>query len=155
MCLRPWSRGLSRDARQSSRRGRTELSMECSRTRAGSPGVNLGGASPPQRQLKQKVDGTVAVIGGLDDAGNWKSCLLANHPFGAGERFIFESTGGGGWGDPLDRDPRAVLEDVLDEYVSPESARDTYGVVIADGVLDENATRSLGSDLRNQHSDRG
>ena len=38
--------------------------------------------------------------------------------------------GGGGWGDPLLREPERVLEDVRNEYVSVESARNIYGVVI-------------------------
>jgi N-methylhydantoinase B len=37
---------------------------------------------------------------------------------------------GGGWGDPLDREPAAVLEDVLDEKIDRERARGVYGVVI-------------------------
>ena len=40
----------------------------------------------------------------------------------AGERIMYDYGGGGGWGDPLDRDPQAVLDDVLDEYVSVEGA---------------------------------
>jgi len=53
--------------------------------------------------------------------------------------------GGGGWGDPLERDPMAVLEDVLDEYVSIEGARRNYGVVIDETPMsvDENATNAL------------
>ena len=35
-----------------------------------------------------------------------------------------------GYGDPLERDPEKVLEDVLEEYLSAESARDEYGVVL-------------------------
>jgi N-methylhydantoinase B len=38
--------------------------------------------------------------------------------------------GGGGWGNPLERDPEAVLSDVLNEKVSPDVARREYGVVI-------------------------
>ena len=38
--------------------------------------------------------------------------------------------GGGGWGDPLERDPERVLRDVGDEIVSVEAARDAYGVVL-------------------------
>ena len=37
---------------------------------------------------------------------------------------------GGGYGDPLERDPELVLGDVLDGYVTPQGARDDYGVVI-------------------------
>jgi N-methylhydantoinase B len=50
--------------------------------------------------------------------------------------------GGGGWGDPLDRDPALVREDVIDEYVSLEGARRDYGVVLNPGTLeiDEAAT---------------
>ena len=48
----------------------------------------------------------------------------------AGEAIAYHYGGGGGWGDPLDRDPARVLDDVLDEYVSPRSAREDYGVVL-------------------------
>jgi hypothetical protein len=53
--------------------------------------------------------------------------------------------GGGGWGDSLDRDPAAVLEDVLDEYVSLEGARRDYGVVIDEKemMIDEEGTKTL------------
>lgn len=48
----------------------------------------------------------------------------------AGDRFVNYTAGGGGWGNPLDRDPEAVVTDVLDGYVSSEAAADIYGVVI-------------------------
>lgn len=54
-----------------------------------------------------------------------------------------QTPGGGGYGDPLERDPQAVLEDVRDEKVSAEKAEEEYGVVIDDGVdhgVDEAAT---------------
>ncbi len=57
-------------------------------------------------------------------------------PHEAGDRVVYEFGGGGGWGDPLDRDPEAVLDDVLDEYVSVEGADRDYGVVLA-GSLDD------------------
>jgi len=41
-----------------------------------------------------------------------------------------EQAGGGGYGDPFERDPNAVLEDVLNGYVSIEAAARDYGVVI-------------------------
>lgn len=46
----------------------------------------------------------------------------------AGSRVFSQS--GGGWGDPMERDPAAVLQDWLDELVSLEGARRDYGVVI-------------------------
>ncbi|TMA53826.1 MAG: hypothetical protein E6J75_14810 [Deltaproteobacteria bacterium] len=54
----------------------------------------------------------------------------------AGERYEYHYGGGGGWGDPLERPPAKVLEDVLDEYVSVEGARRDYGVVLT-GALDD------------------
>jgi N-methylhydantoinase B len=74
----------------------------------------------------------------------------------AGECFEYVYGGGGGWGDPLDRDPEAVLDDVLDEFVSLEAARRDYGVVLGgraeDGTLaiDAAATRKLRAELRSQ-----
>jgi len=61
----------------------------------------------------------------------------------AGEEFINISAGGGGWGDPLQRDPRKVVEDVLNGLVLPLSASEIYGVdVIGDGTFTENYRRS-------------
>lgn len=48
----------------------------------------------------------------------------------AGDTLRTISPCAGGYGDPLDRDARMVLEDVLDAYISLESARERYGVVI-------------------------
>ncbi|MDP9372185.1 MAG: hydantoinase B/oxoprolinase family protein, partial [Chloroflexota bacterium] len=48
----------------------------------------------------------------------------------AGVRFTLRLPGGGGFYDPFTRDPAAVLDDVLDELVSLDAAREGYGVVI-------------------------
>jgi N-methylhydantoinase B len=53
-----------------------------------------------------------------------------NVPMAAGAVLFARSGGGGGWGNPFDRDPERVLEDVLEDYVSVESAARDYGVVI-------------------------
>ncbi len=60
-----------------------------------------------------------------------------------GDRYHHQMPGGGGWGDPLDRDPTAVLSDVLDDKVSSEMARSTYGVVIEGEAVDFEATLEL------------
>jgi N-methylhydantoinase B len=44
--------------------------------------------------------------------------------------FRYQTNGGGGWGDPLQRDPERVRADVRDEYVSVEGAYERYGVVV-------------------------
>ncbi|MFY7070146.1 hydantoinase B/oxoprolinase family protein [Nocardiopsis changdeensis] len=56
-------------------------------------------------------------------------------PMAAGDRFANRTAGGGGYGDPLERDPEAVVADVLDGYVTARAAREHYGVeVAADGT---------------------
>jgi len=71
-----------------------------------------------------------------------------------GDRLVYRFGGGGGWGDPLDRDPAAVLEDVWDEYVSVDAARDEYAVVLTGSVermdlaLDADATTALRAERR-------
>jgi N-methylhydantoinase B len=47
-----------------------------------------------------------------------------------GDAIIISAGGGGGFGDPLDRDPELVRWDVIRQYVSSEKARDIYGVVL-------------------------
>jgi N-methylhydantoinase B len=47
-----------------------------------------------------------------------------------GDVFRHELAGGGGWGDPFTRDPEAVLNDVRNELVSVEAARNDYGVAV-------------------------
>ena len=52
-----------------------------------------------------------------------------------GDGIQFLSAGGGGYGDPLERDPEAVEQDVGNGYVSIEKAREDYGVVVDPGTL--------------------
>ena len=62
----------------------------------------------------------------------------------AREHLILKLPGGGGYGDPLERDPELVRRDVEDGLVSPERALEAYGVVLTDAehgfVVDEEAT---------------
>ena len=63
----------------------------------------------------------------------------------AGERLYHRMAGGGGWGDPLERDPEAVGRDVVNDRVSIAAAREYYGVVLDPDTLavDEAGTASL------------
>jgi N-methylhydantoinase B len=61
----------------------------------------------------------------------------------AGDRLRTLGPCGGGYGDPRERDPERVLDDVLDGLVSPETARSVYGVEIAGGAVDAAATERL------------
>jgi N-methylhydantoinase B/oxoprolinase/acetone carboxylase alpha subunit len=60
---------------------------------------------------------------------------------GQGVLFHHRMAGGGGWGDPLTRDPQAVADDVRNEKVSAQAALETYGVVVGeDGAVEVAAT---------------
>ncbi len=61
-----------------------------------------------------------------------------------GDTYTLYASGGGGWGDPLDRDPEAVRQDVLNEFVSVEAAVKDYGVLLTDDLeVDQQATAQL------------
>ena len=81
-------------------------------------------------------------------------------PIAAGQRVMYDYGGGGGWGDPLDRDPHPVLDDVLDEYVSVEGATRDYGVVLTGSLedltlaVDHEATDRLRAERRAQRGRR-
>jgi N-methylhydantoinase B len=64
-------------------------------------------------------------------------------PFKVGEKLRYWTTGSGGYGSPLERDPASVLEDVLNGRVSGESAQADYGVIIDDEAVNVEATRAL------------
>jgi N-methylhydantoinase B len=71
--------------------------------------------------------------------------LADAEPVRAGEVIRIRTTGGGGWGDPLDRDPALVVRDVVWRKVSPEAALRAYGVVLT-GAVDADDGGPLGFD---------
>ena len=99
-------------------------------------GVRGGKAGPPAQTYKIDKDGTKEKLPGVVechlDPGEWIRGIDA---------------GGGGYGDPLERDPEMVEWDVLNEYVSLDGAREEYRVWIdpATGRVDPEKTRELRS----------
>lgn len=83
----------------------------------------------------------------LDEGTDAQEMLppLQTRDLPAGTRFAVKTSGGGGYGDPLKRDPESVLADVLDGYVSLDGAQEDYGVAIdrATMVVDEIRTAEL------------
>jgi N-methylhydantoinase B len=74
-----------------------------------------------------------------------------------GDVIEFHSAGGGGYGDPLERDPEAVASDVANDYVSIERAREDYGVVIEPSTLNVNqeATHKLREEVGSRKAEGG
>jgi N-methylhydantoinase B len=61
---------------------------------------------------------------------------VARVPLSEGELVRSITGTGGGFGDPREREPQRVREDVLDGYVAPEDARDVYGVALDPRTLE-------------------
>ncbi|HWN40053.1 MAG TPA: hydantoinase B/oxoprolinase family protein, partial [Gammaproteobacteria bacterium] len=72
----------------------------------------------------------------------------------AGTEVLYMTAGGGGWGDPLERDPERVLRDVREEYISEAHAQERYGVVLAAArtAVDAPATVAMRRQMREQRS---
>ena len=96
------------------------MSYCCDRSRSITWGIKGGLPSIPQG----------AIIHPDSENEEFLGAIFSNVPVKKGDSFTRPSAGGGGLGDPLKRDVNAVLEDVIDEYVSIERARKDYGVVI-------------------------
>ena len=76
---------------------------------------------------------------------------IAKTQMGDDDVLVMVCMGGGGLGDPLDRDEQLVLKDIKNSLVSPEQARRIYGIVIGkDNEIDEQATESERRAIREQ-----
>jgi N-methylhydantoinase B len=96
---------------------------------------------------KSKSPDDLAKIGGQP-----KLLSYCDFDFGPNDVLYMTTQNGGGYGDPLDRDPQLVLDDVINGLVSVEAAHDLYGVVLIEGghKLDLAATQDLRSVLREE-----
>ena len=105
--------------------------------------------------------GTAGAVGRLETYNSAKpDDVTQNHAKFSGLRVepgdvvTYVSPSGGGYGDPLDREPSKVLDDVLDDFIDVDHARDVYGVVLKatdDGYnwgLDLAATEKRRAELR-------
>src|SRR5207237_9686016 len=99
------------------------------RVRLGGDGADRGRTGKPF-SVPVDIEGTPRDLGGLVDG----------EPVLAGQVVRVVTTGGGGWGDPLEREPDLVLRDVTEGKVSLAAARDEYGVVLAPGVSSDSFT---------------
>ncbi|MER2192163.1 MAG: hydantoinase B/oxoprolinase family protein [Solibacillus sp.] len=96
------------------------MSYCCDRSRSVTWGIMGGLPSIPQG----------AILNPATEKEQFLGTIFSNVEVEKGDTFTRPSAGGGGLGDPLERDVYAVLEDVIDEYVSIEGAKKDYGVII-------------------------
>jgi N-methylhydantoinase B len=106
-------------------------------------GVN--GGAPGQRSTKilQRADGSEETLPAKCEGIEVKK----------GDILYFNTWGGGGWGDPLKRDPQLIVDDVNRSLVTVDGAK-AYGVVLNDDLsVDEAATTALRSDMAETRGD--
>ncbi|MFT7459253.1 MAG: N-methylhydantoinase B [Planctomycetota bacterium] len=154
-------------------------------TDSGGPGEYRGGCGVSKAfQLRDAKDAIVSYVcdrersivwgleGGLsagphgmsvthEETSNYLGTIVSGVRLSADDGLIRASSGGGGLGDPLLRETQAVLDDVIDDYVSIERAAKDYGVVIeeidarrGDYRVNEDATILQRERLRNERQSR-
>ncbi|MGU7771819.1 hydantoinase B/oxoprolinase family protein [Burkholderia sp. MR1-5-21] len=102
--------------------------------RGGRPGANARFVRNPDTPHAEQLDNNDLVV-----------CM-------PGDVIRLVGAGAGGYGRPVDRDPRRVRDDVLRGYVSPDEARDVYGVALADDDVDAAETARLRDALRGRQA---
>ena len=104
----------------------TVISYICDRERAIVWGIKGGLPSMPHGLYIQRKG---------KNEREWLGSIFSDVPIESGDIFSRPTAGGGGLGDPLERDPALVMRDVEDDYVSIARARKDYGVVLK--VIDQ------------------
>jgi N-methylhydantoinase B/oxoprolinase/acetone carboxylase alpha subunit len=92
------------------------------------------------------------------DADEWQDLPSRDSNYGLhkGDLVRIETAIGGGFGDPLERDPALVAVDVLDGYLPAQAAEDVYGVVLtADNSVDASATEAARKRLAESRAEVG
>jgi N-methylhydantoinase B len=125
-----WRGGLGYEAEIEWLRGRGLVSLRRDRHVIPPWGTKGGLDGPVSHTAVRRADGTTEQIPS-------KGMLYLE----AGDVLLLKTTGSGGYGSPLERDPTVVLEDVLDGRVSMNAAREIYGVVVVDGAVKLEATQ--------------
>jgi len=83
-------------------------------------GLQGGGSGRGSKYYKKHVNGSTEIL-----PSKFQGIQL-----NPGERIVIETAGGGGWGPPEERDPKHVVEDVTNGFISTEKARQIYNVTI-------------------------
>lgn len=179
--------GLMSQPVEGQERANPVLTTECEiLTDSAGPGRWRGGAGVRKTSLMLQAEDTVisyicdrerAIVWGIEgglpsmphgltlkragaNAEERLGTIFSDVPIGEGDVFTRPTAGGGGFGDPLERDPALVVEDVKDDYVSVARAAKDYGVVVrvidaelCEYAVDEAATKALRETIRAERLD--
>lgn len=101
-------------------------------------GVNGGHPGMRAKKVLERADGTTEIVGNK----------VEDVPVKEGDLLHYITWGGGGWGDPLERDPEIVGLEIRQGLVTPEGAKH-YGVIVDEnGVVDADATNKLRAEMK-------
>ena len=85
---------------------------------------------PPLRALRRQPRPALAQRHEPGRTASARCRASSPRPSGEGDVFRHELAGAGGYGDPLEREPQAVLRDLRNELIGEAAARDDYGVIV-------------------------
>ncbi len=105
-------------------------------------GVHSGFSGGPNR-FGVSRDGRELTLSGVPGK-------VSGFPLKQDDRILEQSSGGGGYGDPLEREPARVASDVAEGYISLATAEAAYGVILRDGRVDLEATEARRRELQEQ-----
>ena len=106
-------------------------------------GVNGGHPGMRAKKVLERADGTTEIVGNK----------VEDVPVKEGDLLHYITWGGGGWGDPLERDPETVGLEIRQGLVTPEGAKH-YGVIVDDnGVVDADATDKLRAEMKSSRGE--
>ena len=105
---------------------------------------------PPWGLWNGKPGSTADYLLKLPQESEFKSMDASQHLVPVDSEVIVRTGGGGGWGDPLDRDPELVRADVIEGFTSRPRAQQEYGVVFKNRQLDVDraATQRLRAEMK-------
>lgn len=104
------------------------MNVGMGRSRFGPPGVCGGKDGEPSSVILNMGTDREEVIGGYTKDHEYLMTMFDNYPMKAGDTVTMITQGGGGYGDPKERDPELVKKDVRNGLVSKEAALEEYGV---------------------------
>jgi N-methylhydantoinase B len=82
---------------------------------------------PPQGLAGGKAGGPSRFVVRFGTVHEFQAPASGRYEMKAGERFLLQTAGGGGFGDPQERDRAGVARDMAEGYVTPNGARNDYG----------------------------
>lgn len=106
------------------------------------PPYGVLGAEPGAPNKFSVMTGTSEIVPGLIPG------KIANHPLKKDDVVVSESSGGGGFGDPLTRDFTSIGADLQQGYITLTHAHDVYGVVFTGGQMDRTASEKRRAEMK-------